>query len=446
MNCPVHPPGPKSRIPGRLYFQLRRDPLGFLMRAARRFGDIVHLQVGPRHDCLVNNPEYIKEILVAPEGMARSSARPLKRLLGRGLLTSDGEYHGRQRKLLQPLFNREQIDAWTTVMAEYSARVRDRWQRGATIDATEEMMGLALAIIIKVVLDMDIEREGGELLDPLHVICKVSNQNTFPTLGELLSKLPFSSARRLQKSIGDLDVILYRIIAERRSNGEHHDDLLSGLIALRDRQDNSLGLTDVEVRDEALTLITAGHETLGNALSWTWYLLSQNPEAERELHAEVDSVLGGRLPTSADLPRLTYTEMVFTESMRLYPPVWIFPRRPLHDYKVGPYEVPAGSYLQLCPYVTQRDPRYFPDPERFDPQRWAPSEAATRPRFSYFPFASGPHKCIGESFALAEGLLAVATIAQKWSLRLVPGHAVELAPLITLRSKYGMRMTLHPRN
>jgi cytochrome P450 len=445
MGCPVHPPGPKSRIPGRLYFQLRRDPLGFLTRAAQRFGDIVHLQVGPRHDCLVNNPEYIKEILVAPEGMARSSARPLKRLLGKGLLTSDGEYHDRQRKLLQPLFNREQIAAWTTVMTGYSARLRDRWQPGSTVDATEEMMGLALAIIIKVVLDLDIEREGAKLLDLLHVICKVSNQNTFPTLGELLSKLPFSSARRLQRSIGELDVILYRMIAERRSNGENHDDLLSSLIGLRDPQDSSLGLTDIEVRDEALTLITAGHETLGNALSWTWYLLSQNSGAEAQLHAEVDRVLEGRLPAADDLTQLPYTEMVFTESMRLYPPVWIFPRRPLHDYKVGEYEVPAGSYFQLCPYVTQRDLRYFADPERFDPQRWAPGEAAKRPRFSYFPFASGPHKCIGESFALAEGLLAIATIAQKWSLRLVPGHPVELAPLITLRSKHGMRMTLHPR-
>ncbi len=445
MKRPVLPPGPRSRVPGRLYFTLRRDPLGFLMRGVQRFGDIVHLQVGSRHHCLVNNPEHIKEILLAPEGMTRSSSRALKQLLGKGLLTSEGEYHDHQRKLIQPLYSKQQIAAWTTIMTEYATRLRDRWRPGATVDATEEMMDLALAIILKVVLDLDIEREGGDLLALLQAICKESNRNAFLTLGKVMSKFPFSRARRLEKSIAALDAILYHMIVQRRGNGNGHSDFLSSLLQIRDPENNDSGLTDRQVRDEALTMITAGHETIGNALSWTWYLLSQHPDSEARLHAEVDRVLGGRLPTADDLPRLTYTEMVFAESMRMYPPVWQLTRRPLHDCKVGEYELPARSYFQLCPYVTQRDRRFYSDPESFDPSRWANREAARRPRYSYFPFAGGAHKCIGESFAWAEGILAISTIAQKWSLRLVSGHRVVLAPLITLRAKHGMRMTLHAR-
>lgn len=443
MKCPFHPPGPTSKIPGLLYLSLRRDPLGFLQRAVRRFGDFVHLQIGPRHDCLVNDPEQIKKILLARSGYARSSARALRRLLGQGLLTSDGEYHARQRKTIQPIFQQQQT-AWAAVMLDCAARLRDQWQPGAEVDVTEEMMNLARGIIIKVVLALDLEQEDGALLKVLEVVCKATNQNTFPTLAELLSKFPFSSAHRLRKSIRELDLMLYRMIAERRARPTAGSDFLSCLIAARNPDDGA-GLTDQQVRDELLTMIVAGHETIGNALSWTWYLLSQNPAAEARLHAEVETVLQGRPPTAEDCPRLTYVGMVFAESLRLYPPVWILPRRPLHGSRVGEYDMPAGSYFQLCPYITQRDARNFPDPERFDPERWTPEQTATRHRFSYFPFASGQHKCIGETFSRSEGILALATLAQKWTLRLVPGHRVVLAPLITLRSKYGMRMTLHPR-
>ena len=262
---------------------------------------------------------------------------------------------------------------------------------------------------------------------------------------EILDKLPLPSTRRFEKARERLDGIIYGLIEERRANGEDRGDLLSMLLMSQDEEGDGKGMTDLQVRDEAMTLFLAGHETTANALTWTWYLLSQHPEAEKGLHEELDAVLGNRLPTVEDLDRLSYTRMVLAESMRLYPPVWAVARRAINDYEVDGFVAPAGSFVFMSQYVTHRDERFHPDPLRFDPERWTPERQASRLQFSYFPFGGGPRRCIGESFAWMEGILVLATLARKWKARLVPGHRVELKPLITLRPKHGMRMTLERR-
>jgi cytochrome P450 len=241
-----------------------------------------------------------------------------------------------------------------------------------------------------------------------------------------------------------LDAIIYRMIADRRAGGRDHGDLLSMLLTAQD-EDEGGGMTDQQVRDEAMTIFLAGHETTANALTWTWYLLSQYPDVEATLHAEVDRVLQGRLPTIKDLASLSYVERVVTESMRLYPPAWIIGRRAITEYQLGQYVAPPRSILVMSPYIMQRDPRFYADAERFDPDRWTPEFRAALPKFAYFPFGGGPRQCIGESFAWMELILLVATIAQQYRLRLVPGHPVEPQPLITLRARHGMRMTIERR-
>jgi cytochrome P450 len=259
-----------------------------------------------------------------------------------------------------------------------------------------------------------------------------------------IQKLPIPPVRRFEKARDHLDKIVYGLIAECRRSGKDAGDLLSMLLLAQDESDNA-HMTDKQVRDEALTLLIAGHETTANALTWTWYLLSQNPEVEARMHAEIDSALGGKLPSFEDVARLPYTSGVFAESLRLYPPAWAIGRRAREDYSIGGYAIPAKSILLMSPWVVHRDPRWWPEPELFNPDRWHPDEAAKRPKFAYFPFGGGARVCIGERFAWAEGVLVLATIAQRWKMRLVPGHSVETRAVITLRPKHGMKMTLEPR-
>ena len=238
---------------------------------------------------------------------------------------------------------------------------------------------------------------------------------------------------------------IYRMIDERRKSGTDRGDLLSMLLLAQDTEGDGGGMTDLQLRDEAMTIFLAGHETTANALTWTWYLLSEHPDVEARFHAEIDSALGSRLPTVDDMAVLAYTRMVLAESMRLYPPAWILGRRALGPFEANGYEIPARSIVLMSQYVTHRDARWFPDPERFDPERFSPERQAERPKFAYFPFGGGPRVCIGEQFAWMEGVILLATIAQRWKLRLVPGHPVALQPIITLRPKHGMAMAVEAR-
>lgn len=364
-----------------------------------------------------------------------------KRLLGEGLLTSEGELHLRQRRLMQPAFHRRRIEAYGEIMADHAVQTRDRWQDGQTIDMSAEMMRLTLAIVGKTLFGANVEAEAGEIRRALTEAIHLFHVLILPG-AERLERLPLPFVRRFRAARAQLDAVIYRLIAEHRRSGGDRGDLLSMLLSAQD--EDASRMTDAQVRDEAMTIFLAGHDTTANALTWTWYLLSLNPEAEDTLHEELAATLAGRAPTLDDLPRLPYTRAVISEAMRLYPPAWILGRRALADYSVGGFTIPRDSVLLLAPVVTQVDPRWFPDPLCFDPSRWLSEEAqSSRPRFAYFPFGGGPRICIGEQFAWMESVLLLATLAARWQARLTSGPPVVPEPIITLRPKHGIPMTLH---
>jgi cytochrome P450 len=367
-----------------------------------------------------------------------------KRLLGEGLLTSEGDFHRRQRRIAQPAFHRDRIASYAEKMVEYAARTRERWTDGATVDIHQEMMRLTLAIVARTLFDADVNAEADEIGSALGDIMGLFGFLLFP-FSEYLEKLPLPPVRRMERARERLDRIVYRIIDERRASGKDHGDLLSILLRATDLEGDGTGMTNEQLRDECLTLFLAGHETTANLLTWTWYLLSQNPEVERRFHEEVDTVLAGGLPTAADFPRLPFTEMVLAESMRLYPPAWSVARLNFEPYSLGPYHFPPRTLFVMVEYLMNRDVRWFPEPESFRPERWTPEQKAARPKFVSFPFGGGPRQCIGEGFAWMEGVLLLAALGQQWRMRLDPGQRVAIQPQITLRPKYGMRMRLERR-
>lgn len=441
------PPGPRSRMPGGELFRFRRDPLGFVTEAQRRYGDIAGWRFGPRPVFLLSHPDHVREVLVTRHrNFIKSYALQRARvLLGQGLLTSEGEFHLRQRRLSQPAFHRERIAGYGQTMADRAVATADRWEDGTTIDMARAMNRLTLAIVGKTLFDAEIDREADEIGAALTDALVLFERITIP-FSEWLDRLPLPSTRRFHRARARLDDTILRIIAEHRRSGRDHGDLLSMLLLAQDTEGDGGGMTDAQLRDEALTIFLAGHETTANALTWAWYLLSENPAAEQRLHSELDDVLDGRPPTPADLPRLPYTRGVFAEAMRLFPPAWVIGRQPIESFELGGFTLPAGSIVMMSPWLIQRDERFFPEPLRFAPERWTPEAEAERHRFAYFPFGAGPRKCIGEGFAWMEGTLLIAALAQQWRMRLVPGHPVDPFPLITLRPRHGMRMRLERRD
>lgn len=441
-----YPPGPKGKLLGGNFTAFRRDSLAYLQKATNEYGDIVYLRFGPQDVFFLNHPDYIKDVLVTNHQsfMKGRALQRAKRLLGEGLLTSEGDFHRRQRRLAQPAFHRGRIASYGAVMTDYAARTAARWHDGATLDISQEMMRLTLAIVGKTLFDTDVEAEADEIGAALTSVMELFDFLLLP-FSELLEKLPLPHVRRFQKARARLDETIYRIIEERRRSNEDRGDLLSMLLAARDEEGDGGQMNDEQVRDEVMTLFLAGHETTANLMTWTWYLLSQHPDVEARLHEELDAVLAGRQPTIEDVPSLRYTEMVVAESMRLYPPAWAIGRLALKEHEVGGYTIPAKALVLLSPYVTHRDERYFPDPTRFDPQRWTQEAKESRPQFAYFPFGGGTRRCIGEGFAWMEGILLLASLGRNWRMRLVPGHRVETMPVITLRPKHGMRMTVGER-
>jgi len=441
----TRPPGPRNRpFIGNLP-EFRRDPPKFLMETARRYGDIAWFKLGPQEAFVLSHPEDIQKVLITHQHNFTKS-RMLQRakvLLGEGLLTSEAPLHTRQRRLVQPAFHRQRLAGYGQTMAEYGTRARERWHDGETLDIDQEMMRLTLAVVAKTLFNADVEAEAGEIGEALTAVLDLFRMVTLP-FSELLEKLPVPSTRRFQRAKARLDQTIYRIISERRASGEDRGDLLSMLLMAQDEAGTG-GMTDEQIRDEALTLFLAGHETTAVALTWTWYLLSQNPEAAAKFYDEVDRVLAGRQPSVEDMPSLRYTEMVFAESMRLYPPAWSVGRMAKEPYEVRGFTAPAKSILLMSEYVVHRDPRWFPDPDRFDPERWTPEAKASRPKFSYFPFGGGARVCVGEQFAWMEGILLLAAVGQRWRFELVPGHPVGYRALITLRTRHGMKMVAHAR-
>jgi cytochrome P450 len=441
------PPGPKPSLLNQLIYWPGRNPLQFFTGLQRTYGDIASYRMGAEQIFFVSDPNLIKDILVTHNRNFRKGRglERAKRLLGEGLLTSEGAVHLRQRRLMQPAFHRDRIAQYGRTMVEYADRMRNAWVDGATLDVSREMSRLTLSIAGKTLFDLDVESQAAEVGAALTDVMKSFWTAMLPFI-DVLEHLPILRLRRAQAARKRLDAIIYGMIAERRASGLDRGDLLSMLLLAQDEEDQNRGMSDRQVHDEAMTILLAGHETTANALTWTWYLVSGAPEVEKRLHDEVDRVLQGRLPALADIPSLPFVERIVTEAMRLYPPAWIVGRRAIDAYPIDRFVAPPRALFLMSQWVVHRDARHYPDPERFDPDRWTPAFRAALPKFAYFPFGGGPRQCIGESFAWMELVLVVATIAQRWSLKLVPGHPVVPQPVVTLRTKHGMRMTATRRS
>jgi cytochrome P450 len=438
------PPGPRARFPGAHLLAFSRDRLGFLCRLKREYGDVVAFRLGPERAVLLSHPEHIHEVLVRQHRAFVKGRRGdvSKQFLGLGLLNSEGALHQRQRHLMQPAFHRQRLAQYATVMTTYAARLRQAWQDGETLDIAPAMMRVTLAIAAKTLLDADVEDEATTIGQAITTILQGSPRLTMP-LAPLLRLVPLPSQRRLRRAQAYLDTLISRLIDERRTTGRETSDVLAMLV--RARTEDGHPLSPRQIHDEALTLLLAGHETTALALSWTWYLLAHHPDVDAAMQAELQTVLGGRLPTVADLPQLQYTRMVFTEALRLYPPAWLMTRRAREEVVIGDYRFPPGTFFLLSPYLTHRDPRFFPDPEAFVPTRWAAPPDTGPARSAYLPFGGGPRQCLGEGFAWMEGFLILTTLAQMWRMQLVPGPPVEPWGFVTLRPKQGIHVHLARR-
>jgi cytochrome P450 len=438
------PPGLKRNLPLYLFSRFFRpgNPIRLFEYLAATFGRVSRYRIGPSQIVVMNDPELIREVLIAqPQNFIKErTQRRMKILLGEGLITSDGEIHKRQRRIAAPAFHRQRIQAYASSMVERASAMRDAWRAGAEVDASAEMMHLALQIVARTLFNSDVTQDVQRINDEVNAIMRLYNFLIALPRAEDLLHLPIPGLMRFRRARRRLDKVVYRMIEDHRAAGIDSGDLLSMLLTSRDEEDDHSGMTDEQLRDEVLTIFLAGYETVANALTWTWLLLAQNPDAEAKLHAEIDAVLGGRLPTLEDIPQLRYTEMVLAESMRLYPPAWAMGRQATCDVEIGPYKLPAGTYIFFSQYIIQRNVDFFPDPLKFNPERFTPEGKAGRPRFAYFPFGGGNRQCIGESFAWMEAILSLVTLAQRWRLKLVPGQRIEVQPKITLRPKYGIRM------
>ena len=446
MNTLHLPPGPpRMRLPGSLLWTLRSNPARFLMDMARQYGDIVYLQFRRRQIYLLNHPDFIKEVLVTQQSaFIKSQALQRARLvLGDGLLTSEGELHKRQRRLIQPAFHRQRLAAYGAVMVEAAAKMSSAWQPGETLDLHAEMMRLTMLIVARTLFGAQIEAQAQELGRSISDLVEASILLNSP-FADLIRKLPLPVNRRIQNATQRLDTLITAMIAERRG-ASGAEDLLNLLLHTHDPENNGPAMSERQARDEALTLFLAGHETTANALTWTWYLLAGHPEVEACLQTELVHVLAGSRPTADDLERLPYTRMVFSEALRLYPPAWIIGRQAVEDVLIGGYCIPAGATVLMSQWVMHHDPRYYPNPWHFNPQRWSGAEQASRPRFAYFPFGGGGRLCIGEHFAWMEGILVLATLAQDWNIQLETNQPVAWQPSITLRPRQGLRVQLKPQ-
>lgn len=440
------PPGPKSKIPLSTFFSFRKDSLGFLKKVSDEYGDITHFKLGPLRIVLLNHPDYIKEVLSVQHGNF-VKGRPLemaKELLGEGLLTNEGESHKRQSRIIQPAFHSKMMNVYAPPMTDYATLLMNGWEDGMKVDMMEEMIKMSTGIAGMTMFNMDVEEEAPEISEALRSIMSLFGRITLP-FAEVLLKLPLPGTIRFFKAAARLDKTIYRIIDERRRSKLNNGDLLSLLLQAQEDKGSDGGMTDKQIRDEALTLFLTALDTTSLALTWTWYLLSQHPEVEAELHKELDRELHGRIPTPEDYPQLKLTRMVFAESMRMYPPIYIIARQALEDFSIGNYIVPGGSIVLMSPYLIHHDSRFHSEPDKFNPHSLAEHSGGQRSRYDYFPFSGGPRSCIGQHYAWLEGVLVIASIAQTWRFKTVPNHPVEFEQLINLRPRYGMRMSVTRR-
>ena len=408
---------------------------------ARDHGDVTRFRVGHWDYWFFTHPNAVRDVLVTQDELfiKGPALRRAKETLGEGLLTSEGDLHRRQRRLVQPVLHPNRVTTYADAMTAYAAEAADSWHAGQEFDLHEQMMKLTLRIVAKTLFDADVAAEVDSIGHAMDVSVGMFARAMSPW-GPLLNFLPLPSNFRFKREWGRLMALIDRFVQDRRSNDTGRDDLLSRLLRATDSDSDGGAMSDRQLRDEAITLFTAGHETTANALTFTFYLLSQHAEVERKLQEELRNVLDGRLPTAADVETLPYTRMVLSEAMRLYPPAWALGRESIAPCSIGGYSVPSGSVVLLSQWVTQRDPRWWPDPLRFDPMRFDPENRSVRPRWAYFPFGGGSRQCVGESFAWMEAILVLATLATRWRLIYLADGPPPLRPLITLRPAAPVRV------
>jgi cytochrome P450 len=444
------PPGPRGNVMLGSIGDIYRDRLRFVLDVASTYGEVARYRVAHTRMYQVSSPEGVGRILhdnhrnyskdVATFGT-------LKLFLGNGLFTSDGDFWRRQRRLAQPAFHRRRVAAFRGLMTDATLEMLDRWRpladRGQPLDVAREFSRLTMEVVTRALFSTSVEGDLGTIGGAIATLLDdVTFRFTFPFYPPL--RVPTPRNRRFLAARAALDEVVYGIISGRHRSPGEHDDLLALLMEARD-EDTGEGMSDKQLRDEVITLFLAGHETTANALTWASYLLSTHVAVARRLQAEVDEALEGRIPTASDLPRLPYTRMVIDETLRLYPPAWITNRRAIEADTVCGNRIPADAMVSISPYVTHRDPKLWENPEGFDPDRFSPKRAAGRPHYAYFPFGGGPRQCIGKGFALMEATLVLALLYQRCEMHLVPGRKVETEALATLRPRYGMWMTAHPR-
>jgi len=441
-NFPPGPPALSANVweQYKYYRNFLKDPLSRVTNMFDEYGDVVHFRVGENgHQFFVANPEMIREILVKQSDIFikgvdyTDKQEGLARFMGEGLVTSNGDFWKRQRRLVAPAFHTKRITAYADTMVKYGLERIDTWQNGDTLDIDHEMMELTVQIVGRTLFDADASTTSDSVKHAVEVIQKATNTATIlPAWVPTPLRIRSSMANRM------LDKIVYGFINERRQSGEDRGDLLSMLLLSEDADGERM--TDVQVRDEAVTLFLAGHETTANALNWTWWLLAQYPEVEAKLHHEIDTVLRGQAPTLEDLRRLPYTEVVIKESMRLMPPVWSIGRTPKEDTEIMGYTFPRGAGVNITIYGVHRNPDVWENPNDFIPERWLDDSINDIPKYAYLPFAAGPRVCIGNSFATMEANLLLATIAQQYQFRLAPNANVVPEPFVTMFPKYGLPM------
>jgi cytochrome P450 len=447
MSATLIPQGPKGNFFLGVMPEFNRDSLAFMEMLARDYGDIVRARFFYVPAYFIYHPDHIEEVLATNN---KNFIKPLSfrtpffnRLLGNGLLTSEGDFWRRQRRLAQPAFHRERINGYGQIMVRDALRMIETWKEGETRDIHHDMMRLTMEIVTHTLFNVDVADDAEKVASALSFLVEpFGSQATLKWIVD--NRLPTPGNRRFHKTAAQLDEVIYRIIAQRRASGnKDQGDLLSMLLQAHDEDGSHM--TDQQLRDEVITLFLAGQETTALVLTWSWYLLSRHPEAETKFRLEIDEVIGEREPVAADMPRLKFTEMIAKESMRLYPPAYVVGREAVKDCEIGGYFVPSGMQVFMPTWVVQKDARFFAAPREFKPERWTPEFTSSLPKYAYFPFGGGPRLCIGNSFAMMEIVLLLASIAQKFRLELAPNQKVTIQPAMSLRPRDGLKMTLRKR-
>ncbi len=439
------PPGPKGSWIGGSIREFNAKRLNFFLDVSRNYGDLASFRFGPRRIFLVTDPNLIEQVLVtdAKHYIKHFGARAYKPVLGNGLVTSEGDFWLRQRRLSQPAFLKQRVQAYAPLMADLTNRMTEAWKPGSDVDVHFEFSSLTSAIALKTLFDLDDPGDRDRFTETLRLAFELMGTR-FRSLVKLPSWFPSPTNRKLDRSVKDLFAVVDGFIAAGRARTEQGHDLLSRLIAAKD--EDGTRMSDKQLREEMMTLYLAGHETTALTLSWSWYLISQHPEVEEKLVAEWNRVLGGRTPTADDLTKLHYTDAVLTEAMRVYPPVYLIGREATQELELGGYRVKKGYTIFMSQWVNHRDPRYFPNPEKFLPERWEDGLAKQIPKYAYYPFGGGQRVCIGNTFALMESAIILAAVGQKYRFTLMPDAKIEFNPQITLLPKFGIPATLVARS